>query len=154
MQQRLNQSGQFRAVLIWTATQVHDRVYKASHSLVRLAPNEFIGPSIRTGRPLSTRFLFGDLVLTLLEAYTTFRIYAIVFRLNAMWRRLHDPWPLLSCVGGQQKVTSLSHHHPCVWIYCKGTIIMWMMLLPLQQHWLLLPKCVTNVNLRHLVQSK
>jgi hypothetical protein len=43
-----------------------------------------------------------------LKFYTTFRMYMKIFSLIQFG--IHDPWLLLSCVGGYQKVTSLSRH--------------------------------------------
>jgi len=62
--------------------------------------------------------------------------------------------PVLSCVGIWQKVMSLLHHQSHVWIDYVGDKIARLIKFPLQQHWLLLRKCVTDVNLHHLVQSK
>ena len=62
------------------------------------------------------------------------------FRFNAIWRRCyaiifgltqcgtHDPRPLLSCVGSQQKVTSLLRDQSLVWAHYVGDIIMRLML--------------------------
>jgi len=35
---------------------------------------------------------------------------------------MNDPWLLLSCVAGQQKVTSLSRHQSLVWAHYGGDI--------------------------------
>jgi len=64
------------------------------------------------------------------------------FGINYLW--LH-----LSCVEGEEKVTSLARHHSCVWLHYIRDIITRLM-----QYWLFLPKWVRNVYLHHLVQSK
>jgi hypothetical protein len=48
------------------------------------------------------------------KIYTTLRIYAPNFRLNAILHR--RSWPHLSFAWGQQKVTPLSHHQ-VTWMY-------------------------------------
>jgi hypothetical protein len=53
---------------------------------------------------------------------------ATIFGLTSTGR--DDPWRHMSCVGGWQKVMSLSRHQSCVWIDYVGGIIMWLMYFP------------------------
>jgi hypothetical protein len=78
--------------------------------------------------------------------------YVIIFSLT--WFGIHDLWPLLSCVGGYQTVTSLLHHQSHVWIHYNGDINKRMSQFTLQHRQLMLLKYVRNVNPHHLVQSK
>jgi hypothetical protein len=119
-----------------------------------------------TGRSRFTWFLFGHFRNTVAWIFTPFfkltynfcfnviwhRQYVVIF--NLTWFGIHDLWPLLSCVGGDQTVPSLSRHQSHVWIHYNGDIIKQLSWFTLQQQQLMLLKWMRNVNFRHLLQSK
>jgi len=71
------------------------------------------------------------------------------FRFNLIWHTWHVT-ALIFCTGLAE---SDSHCHAIrqAWTGYVGDIITWLMQLPLQRHWLLLPQWVTNINLSHPV---
>lgn len=91
---------------------------------------------IQAGHVLRNFFL-RDVALARLENLHHF-IYAIIIGLTRFGT--DDPWPHSSCVGGQQKVASLSRHQSRVRIDYAGNVIARLIQFPFQNHLHLLPK--------------
>jgi len=107
-----------------------------------------------TGRSFFTRgFFFCAISLWRdLKIYTTSRIYAKIVRFNAIWHR-RSVAALVLCWGLTESDVTVTPSVTCVgWLrWCYNHVAD---VVPLQQHWLLVPKWVRNVNQHHLVQSK
>jgi hypothetical protein len=97
-----------------------------------------------------TQFLWA--VLYQHENLHNFQTYAIILCL--IWFDIVSMWLLLSSMGRQQKMTTLSHHQSHVWIDYVSDIIMCLLQFHFQQLWLFLPPWLRCKNLYPPVHSK